>query len=174
MVKAYRVNLLKWFMSLMILMIWASVTLAKFLSPFFEDACFCPGGDHGLNVCQYIENLVGAPGLTAILAITAIAFLTYLSAETIIIIRKLLNPTRFIDKVKFKVTNNDPNEKVESYEEQMNVGGDPEVFDDPAEQVVEFKEDGKAVIVDDVYRRDEKDAAKVKTSPKEKAADGTE
>ena len=174
MVKAYRVNLLKWFMSLMILMIWASVTLAKFLSPFFEDACFCPGGDHGLNVCQYIENLVGAPGLTAILAITAIAFLTYLSAETIIIIRKLLNPTRFIDKVKFKVTNNDPNEKVESYEEQMNVGGDPEVFDDPAEQVVEFKDDGKAVIVDDVYRRDEKDAAKVKTSLKEKAADGTE
>ena len=128
----------------------------------------------GLNVCQYIENLVGAPGLTATLAITAIAFLTYLSAETIIIIRKLLNPTRFIDKVKFKVTNNDPNEKVESYEEQMNVGGDPEVFDDPAEQVVEFKDDGKAVIVDDVYRRDEKDAAKVKTSPKEKAADGTE
>ena len=174
MVKAYRVNLLKWFMSLMILMIWASVTLAKFLSPFFEDACFCPGGDHGLNVCQYIENLVGAPGLTATLAITAIAFLTYLSAETIIIIRKLLNPTRFIDKVKFKVTNNDPNEKVESYEEQMNVGGDPEVFDDPAEQVVEFKDDGKAVIVDDVYRRDEKDASKVKTSPKEKAADGTE
>ena len=108
------------------------------------------------------------------MAITAIAFLTYLSAETIIIIRKLLNPTRFIDKVKFKVTNNDPNEKVESYEEQMNVGGDPEVFDDPAEQVVEFKDDGKAVIVDDVYRRDEKDAAKVKTSPKEKAADGTE
>ena len=174
MVKAYRVNLLKWFMSLMILMIWASVTLAKFLTPFFEDACFCPGGDHGLNVCQYIENLVGAPGLTATLAITAIAFLTYLSAETIIIIRKLLNPTRFIDKVKFKVTNNDPNEKVESYEEQMNVEGDPEVFDDPAEQVVEFKDDGKAVIVDDVYRRDEKDAAKVKTSPKEKAADGTE
>ena len=29
MVKAYRVNLLKWFMSLMILMIWASITLAK-------------------------------------------------------------------------------------------------------------------------------------------------
>ena len=54
MVKAYRVNLLKWFMSLMILMIWASITFAKFLSPFFEDACYCPGGDHGLYVCQRI------------------------------------------------------------------------------------------------------------------------
>ena len=155
MVKAYRVNLLKWFMSLMILMIWASITLAKFLSPFFEDACFCPGGDHGLYICQYIENLVGSPGLTAILAITAIAFLTYLSAETIIIIRKLLNPTKFIDKVKFVVANNNPNEPIESYEDQMKMNVDDEEelkFDDPASQIVEFKEDGKAVVIDDGYQ----------------------
>ena len=155
MVKAYRVNLLKWFMSLMILMIWASITLAKFLSPFFEDACFCPGGDHGLYICQYIENLVGSPGLTAILAITAIAFLTYLSAETIIIIRKLLNPTKFIDKVKFVVANNNPNEPIESYEDQMKMNVDDEEelkFDDPASQIVEFKENGKAVVIDDGYQ----------------------
>ena len=31
-IKAYRVNLLKWFMALMILMIWSSVTFSKFLS----------------------------------------------------------------------------------------------------------------------------------------------
>ena len=124
-VRAYRVNLLKWFLSLMILMIWVSVTLAKFLSPFFEDSYFCPGGDHGLYICQYIENIVGAPGLTAILALTAIAFLTYLSAETVFIIRKLLNPTKFLDKVKFKVTNNDPDEPVESYEDMMQGSDDP-------------------------------------------------
>ena len=34
-IKAYRVNLLKWFMSMMIVMIWGSVTFAKFLSPLF-------------------------------------------------------------------------------------------------------------------------------------------
>ena len=167
MVKAYRVNLLKWFMSLMILMIWASITLAKFLSPFFEDACFCPGGDHGLYICQYIENLVGSPGLTAILAITAIAFLTYLSAETIIIIRKLLNPTRFIDKVKFVVANNNPNESIDSYEDQMKMDVDEEEelkFDDPASQVVEFKEDGKAVVIDDGYQ--DEDTPKPQKAPK--------
>ncbi|MBQ8990995.1 MAG: DNA translocase FtsK 4TM domain-containing protein [Prevotella sp.] len=168
MVKAYRVNLLKWFMSLMILMIWASITLAKFLSPFFEDACFCPGGDHGLYICQYIENLVGSPGLTAILAITAIAFLTYLSAETIIIIRKLLNPTKFIDKVKFVVANNNPNEPIDSYEDQMkmDVEEDEEElkFDDPASQVVEFKEDGKAVVIDDGYQ--DEDTPKPQKAPK--------
>ena len=93
MIRAYKVNLIKWFLALMILMIWASITLAKFLAPFFTNSCYSPGGDHGLYICQYIENFVGAPGLTAILGLVAIAFLTYLSAETIFIIRKLLNPT---------------------------------------------------------------------------------
>ena len=154
-IKAYRVNLLKWFFSLMVIMIWASVTMAKFLTPFFEDASFCPGGDHGLYVCQYIENLVGAPGLTAFLALTAIGFLTYLSAETIFIIRKLLNPTKFLDKVKFKITNNDPNEPVESYEEQLNAKEDPQVFDDPASQIVDFKDNGDAIVIDEGYQNED-------------------
>ena len=154
-IKAYRVNLLKWFMALMILMIWSSVTFSKFLSPFFIDACYNPGGDHGLYIQQAIENLLGAPGLTAILALTAIAFLTYLSAETIFIIRKILNPSKFIDKVKFKITNNDPNEPKESYEDLIKTEEDPIVFDDPATQTVEFKPDGKAVVIDNIYNQDE-------------------
>ena len=150
--RAYRVNLLKWFMSLMVIMIWASITFAKFLSPFFEDACFNPGGDHGLFVCQSIENLVGAPGLTAILGLIAIAFLTYLSAETIFIIRKILNPTKFLDKVKFKITNNDPNEPVDSYEDQMQQDEEDQlVYDNPVPQTVEFDEKGNAKVIDEVY-----------------------
>ena len=159
-IKAYRVNLLKWFMALMILMIWSSVTFSKFLSPFFIDACYNPGGDHGLYIQQAIENLLGAPGLTAILALTAIAFLTYLSAETIFIIRKILNPSKFIDKVKFKITNNDPNEPKESYEDLIKTEEDPIVFDDPATQTVEFKPDGKAVVIDDIYNQDEEKPSK--------------
>ncbi len=155
-IRAFKVNLLKWFLSLMILMIWASVTLAKFLAPFMTDACFNPGGDHGAYICQYIENLVGAPGLTALLGLTAIAFLTYISAETIFFIRKILNPTKFLDKVKFKITNNDPEEKVDSYEKQIVDNTEPEeepmVFDDPAPQSVEFRDDGKAVVMDQGYQ----------------------
>ena len=99
---------------------------------------------------------MGSPGLTAILAITAIAFLTYLSAETIIIIRKLLNPTKFIDKVKFVVANNNPNEPIDSYEDQMNMEDEDELkFDDPASQIVEFKEDGKAVVIDDGHQNED-------------------
>ena len=157
--KAYKVNLWKWFFSLMILMIWASVAMSLLLAPFFTETCYSPGGDHGLYECHFLGNLVGTPGLTAILGLTAIAFLTYLSAETILVIRKLLNPSKFLDKVKFVVSNNDPNEKTESYENLMEENDDeddeeddgPTVFDNPVEQVVEFKKDGSAEVIDNVY-----------------------
>ena len=152
-VRAYRLNLLKWFFSLMLLMIWGSIALSLLLAPLFTDACYSPGGDHGLYVCQYLGNLVGTPGLTAILGLTAIAFLTYLSAETIFIIRKLLNPSKFVDKIKFKITNNDPNEQTDSYENQMiDETDEPIVFDDPAEQTVEFLKNGEAVVNDIGYQ----------------------
>ena len=159
--KAYKVNLFKWFFSLMILMIWASVAMSLLLTSFFTDTCYSPGGDHGLYVCNYLGNLVGTPGLTAILGLTAIAFLTYLSAETILIIRKLLNPSKFINKVKFVVANNDLNEKPDSYEDLMKEDDEeddePTVFDNPVEQVVEFKKDGTAEIIDQVYDTSESD-----------------
>ena len=160
----------------MILMIWASITLAKFLAPFMTDAWFNPGGDHGAYICQYIENLVGAPGLTALLVLTALAFLTYISAETIFFVRKILNPTRFIDKVKFKITNNDPEEKAYSYEQQIVDEEEPEeepmVFDDPAPQQVEFQENNKAVVIDPVYtQQPEKPAAPIAPAAADNAAD---
>ena len=162
--RAYKVNLWKWFFSLMFLMIWASVAMSLLLAPFFTDTCYSPGGDHGLYICHYIGNLVGTPGLTAILGLTAIAFLTYLSAETIQIIRKLLNPSKFIGRVKFVVANNDPNEKPDSYETQLghddgdDEDDEPTVFDNPVEQVVEFKED-HAVVIDKVYDDGQSDKA---------------
>ncbi len=77
------------------------------------DQVFNPGGGHGLFCVQHIENVIGTPGLIALLLITAIAFLTYLTSETINIIRKLLNPVKFLtDRIRFTVTNNEPEEKV--------------------------------------------------------------
>ena len=145
MMKAYRIRLSKWFLSLMIIMAWSSITLAKFLTPLMSESHFNPGGDHGRYVCQQIEGLIGTPGLTAVLALVAIGFLTYLSAETILIIRKILNPSKFIDRVKFKITNNDPDEPVDSYEQQIETAEDPDVFDDPQTQTVEFPEDGEPI-----------------------------
>jgi S-DNA-T family DNA segregation ATPase FtsK/SpoIIIE len=179
--KAYRVNLLKWTLSVALLMIWASVALATFLQPLFADASFSPGGDHGMFISNFIGNLVGAPGLTAILALIAVAFLTYFSAATVIFIRKMLNPTLYINKVKFTV--NRPGEaEPENYEPEEEEK--PLVFDDPATQTVEFKDNGEAVVIDEGYQNEDnnvkpgflsslrkKKEPEVKPEETEKAAD---
>ena len=103
---AYKINLWKWFFCMMVVMVWSSITFAKFLTPLMGNLIFNPGGQHGLLVVQTLENVVGAPGLTAILMFTAIAFLTFLTTETINVIRKALNPIGYIsNKVKFEITN---------------------------------------------------------------------
>ena len=133
-VRAYRVKLLKWFMCLAIIMIWCSVTFAKFLEPLFDSACYNPGGDHGLAISQQIEGFVGTPGLTALLALIALSLLAFLSMETIIFIRKLFNPLRYLKKIPMEVHigKGDPNEETEQEKEpQM-------VFDNPYKEEIEF------------------------------------
>ena len=105
--RAYKVNLWKTFFYLAIIMIWCSVAFAKFLTPLTGSLTFNPGGNHGLFCVQNIENMIGTPGLTALLFIVALAFLTYLSAETVSFVRKAINPVKYItNKVKFTIANN--------------------------------------------------------------------
>ncbi|MBQ9677911.1 MAG: DNA translocase FtsK 4TM domain-containing protein [Prevotella sp.] len=149
--RAYKVNLLKWFMTLAIVMIWASVTFAKFLTPLFAESHFNPGGDHGLAISEIIQGLLGAPGLTFLLAVSAIAFLIYLSAETIFFIRKLFNPLRYLKKIPMEINigkgDADDKQGIDTLE-------DPTVFDDPIEQTVEFdKEKEKEEFPQPVYEK---------------------
>ena len=138
-VKAFKVGLLKWFLTLMIIMIWLSVTLAFFASSLFENSHFNPGGDHGMFVCQWFENVVGAPGTIAILAIIALIFLSFVSAETIYFVRKLMNPVKFFtDKVQFTINVPSKNTQDSSGKNGMNNTSDPDVFDNPSTQTVDF------------------------------------
>ncbi|MBO4316167.1 MAG: DNA translocase FtsK 4TM domain-containing protein, partial [Prevotella sp.] len=114
----YKVNLWKWFFGMALVMIWSSIAFSKFLTPLMGNLVFNPGGDHGVYCVQQLENIIGTPGLTVILLITALAFLTYLSAETIDIIRKALNPKKyFSNKVNLTVTNQDDDEEDEDEKE---------------------------------------------------------
>lgn len=116
---AYEVKLLKWFFGLAVLMEWCAVTFAKFLSPIFGFLTFNPGGKHGQYIVEQAENLIGPPGLTAILLAVAIIFLTILSAKTISAIRIALNPTKAIkDKVKTTITTG-PEEPVVTTDDQL-------------------------------------------------------
>lgn len=124
--RAYKVNLLKWFFGLALVMIWSSVTMAKFLTPLMGDQVFNAGGNHGLFCVQQLENIVGPPGLTAILLLVALAFLTYLSAETIEVIRKALNPVKYLtSKIKFTVTNNQAKDAEASISEDLGYKMEP-------------------------------------------------
>ena len=136
MMRVYNIVLTKWFLGTSLVMVWASITMAKFLAPLFIDSCYNPGGDHGRYVCQWTENLVGAPGLTALLLILAVGFLTYLSAETIYVIRKMLNPTLFFNKAKFEVSGGKREDDTPM--DVITTEPDPKVFDDPESQTVEF------------------------------------
>ena len=138
--RAYRPSLLKWFMCVALIMVWASVTLAWFVTPFVPDLHFCPGGDHGLFVSHRIVGLVGSPGLFALLAIIAVLFLMYLSSETVFFIRKLLNPSGFLKKVKFEVKSpSDNTSEEDSYENLIKTEEDPDVFDNPETETIDFE-----------------------------------
>lgn len=142
----YSVNLLKWFFCMAFSMIWLSVCLAKFLSPFMGDQVYNPGGMHGLFCVERIEDVIGAPGLIALLIITAIAFLSYLSHETIEVVRKVLNPVKYFnDKVKITVNNHTVNND-EDLSEAVNA---PEETDETAtDNDNEQTEEDKANVVD--------------------------
>lgn len=109
MIGAYKnVNLWKWFLGMALCMIWLSITFAKFLTPLINNQIFNPGGDHGAYSVHFIENFVGTPGLIVLLVIVLVAFLTYLTSETITVIRRIINPIGYLrDKVKFTVVNKD-------------------------------------------------------------------
>ena len=179
-VRAYKVKLLKWFMCLAIIMIWCSVTFAKFLAPLFDSACYNPGGDHGLAISQQIEGFVGTPGLTALLALVAISFLAYLSMETIVFIRKIFNPLRYLKKIPMEVHIGKGDSVEEPVQEEEEEDEQQMVFDNPIREEIEFHHDPKKetaiedVIITEKPNDDENDDVimTVETGEKEEKADG--
>lgn len=169
MMRVYNIQLLKWFAALSVLMVWLSISLAKVLQPFFIDSCYNPGGDHGAYICQVTENMIGAPGLTAILAIFAVGFLTYVSAETIYVIRKILNPTLFLKKVKFTVSNGNEESTADS-KPNIVITEDPEVFDNPSTQSIDFEINGEgAKVNENITENEENDDHNTSTKDVEMA-----
>lgn len=138
--RAYKPSLLKWFMCVVLVMVWTSVALAWFVTPFTSGLHFCPGGDHGLYVGQHIVGFIGSPGLFALLIIVAVLFLMYISSETVFFLRNLLNPKGFLKKVNFVITNpNDEPAKEDSYENNIQQQDDELTFDNPEAETIEFE-----------------------------------
>ena len=118
-VEAFILNIWKWFLSTMLMMLWLSAALAAFVSPMFPDLPFNPGGNHGNIAVTYIEGNLGAPGLYGILALTAIIYLVYVSSETINVIRKILNPSKAIRSGLSSIAEKREEKRIKKEEERL-------------------------------------------------------
>ena len=176
MIKAYeKINLWKWFFGMALIMVWSSITFAKFLTPLMGDNIFNPGGDHGAFVVEYVENIIGSPGLIAILAITMIAFLTYLTSETITVIKKLLNPVGYLrDKVKFTIVqHNMEKDKIGESTQEMETAA-VEKLQNIEAQTVEFLDDDLPNVVIKPNAKDKKNTNEDDSKPTDNSEIGIE
>ena len=176
MMKAYeKINLWKWFFGMALIMVWSSITFAKFLTPLMGDNIFNPGGDHGAFVVEYVENIIGSPGLIAILAITMIAFLTYLTSETITVIKKLLNPVGYLrDKVKFTIVqHNMEKDKIGESTQEMETAA-VEKLQNIEAQTVEFLDDDVPNVVIKPNAKDKKNTKEDDSKPTDNSEIGIE
>lgn len=157
-----KLNLWKWFFCLALVMIWMSVTFAKFITPLMSDSIFNPGGNHGLFICQWFEGLIGSPGLIAVLIIVALAFITYLTSETITVVRKIMNPIGYItNKVQFTVSGNKNSEENNS-DTTLSNADEEDGSEQPATPVIDLD------IVDNSAKEEEKTLKVAEPLDKEK------
>ena len=89
--KVARVRLWKWFAVCALLLVWFSVFLGFVFVDQYRDSFLYLGGMHGYNVCQWLVSQIGVPGVWMLLALTAICFFIYLSASTVVWLRKVLS-----------------------------------------------------------------------------------
>ncbi len=113
--RIYTINLLKWFFYMAFVMYWTSVAFAKLLAPFMPNSIYNPGGDHGLYCVQHLENVIGPPGLTGVLILSAIIFMVIVSSHTMNVIQKSMNPVKYLtNKIKVTITNPQETEEEEN------------------------------------------------------------
>ncbi len=143
--KVNKLNLIKSFFTLMIFMLWSSIAFAKFLSPFFESTPFSPGGEHGEYIMNYVQNIIGEPGLVGILVLILIAYLIYLSINTINIIRTILNPSHLFNRIPFEVVDTFGKSKLGGAEDaddddDSDTDTDSDTNDEPSTNTIEWEQ----------------------------------
>ncbi|WP_290081472.1 DNA translocase FtsK, partial [Bacteroides acidifaciens] len=120
------VRLWKWFIGCTLLLIWFSIFFGFTFMDHYQDSFIYLGGMHGYNVSRWLVSQVGVPGVWMILLITAICFFIYISARTVVWLRKLF-ALSFLKR-----------KKREEVEAAPAVGGEPE-FATSQPQEVEFE-----------------------------------
>lgn len=124
----YRPNLLKWFFMALFGIVWGSVFFAFALGSLFEGSFMSPGGRHGETVAAWLQAQIGVVGAVLVLAFTLIAFMTYVTRDTITWLQKLFSFS-FIPKPNASVAGEDDGDEED----------DTTVEEEPAPKVIEFE-----------------------------------
>lgn len=110
------VRLWKWFIGCSLLLVWFSVFFGFAFVDQYKDSFLYLGGMHGYNVSNWLVSQIGVPGVWLLLLVTAICFLIYLSARTVIWLRKLFTLSFLKRKEKAeKVKGETPEEFTDSW-----------------------------------------------------------
>lgn len=165
--KVYKVRIIKWFILLSLLLVWSSVFLSSLTAmlPFFDTSFINPGGNHGKFVANWLTSLIGKPGLFGVLFLFAVFYLIYLSAKTIEYIRSLFR-FNIIKKIKER-RKSEKREDENAVNEVIETEPDPQSFENPETQVLEFPIDDEPRVIDidevpdTVFYRPEMDDLKV-------------
>lgn len=88
------IRLWKWFINCALLMVWFSIAGALIQTYLFEDTFINIGGGHGQTALEYLKQSIGTVGVMIGLLVTAVAYVLYLSGETIHLIRHMLEAAR--------------------------------------------------------------------------------
>ena len=165
-IKVYSINLWKWFLSLSIIMLWSSIAFTKFLSPLMGEEIFNPGGYHGLFCVQFLEQVVGTPGLIVFLLLTALTFFTYITSETITLIRRILNPIDYIGtKIRKQDVTTEPMGLNNVEEKEQTVVEEPTIEEKTNEEVAieEYLKEEQPIIKieDEDFETDESQAQEI-------------
>ena len=133
--------------------------------PFFDTSFINPGGNHGKFVANWLTSLIGKPGLFGVLFLFAVFYLIYLSAKTIEYIRSLFR-FNIIKKIKER-RKSEKREDEYAVNEVIETEPDPQSFENPETQVLEFAIDDEPRVIDidevpdTVFYRPEMDDLKV-------------
>ena len=147
MMRIFKFTLVRKFICFSFLTIWMSVFLAAFgyLFPFFEGSFVKLGGNHGIHVVKGLTQVLGTPGLLAVLVITAVMFLIYLSAKTVEVIRGMFR-MRMFGELRRKVMEKMRKEEEEEEDDEENEN-EEEVEEPMDERDEEDEKGGENVVI---------------------------
>lgn len=161
--RARKVRLWRWFIGCSLLLVWFSIFCGFVFVDQYQDSFLYLGGLHGYNVSRWLVSQIGTPGLWLLLFATAVCFFIYLSARTIIWLRRLFTLSFLKRKER---AGRSQGEAPEEFTDSWTAPGRPAKGKAPEENGVEA---GETVAAEEA-----EDAGKEQPSPQPEAGDAPE